>query len=112
MANVSERHAVPFSIPRVINFIPEFPGAWELERVHDYTEDRSDDSDSDADNEEGDSEPPKVFSPRSSAAYSDFLQFLELGCAGAPVQGYPTVIIILSTIPSSVRAVGCLFRSC
>ena len=35
-------------------------------------------------------------------AYREFLQFLELGCSGSPLQGYPTVIIILSTIPPSV----------
>lgn len=40
---------------------------------------------------------------KASAAYGEFLQFLELGCSGSPIQGYPTVIIILSTIPSDVR---------
>lgn len=38
----------------------------------------------------------------SSEAYREFLQFLELGCAGSPVDGYPTVLVVLSTIPSSV----------
>jgi len=31
------------------------------------------------------------------------LQFLELGCGGSPLQGYPAVIVILSSIPPSVR---------
>jgi hypothetical protein len=31
------------------------------------------------------------------------LQFLELGCGGSPIQGYSTVILVISSIPSSVR---------
>ena len=30
------------------------------------------------------------------------MQFLELGCGGSPSQGYPAVIVILSSIPPSV----------
>ena len=41
---------------------------------------------------------------QASQAYLEFLQFLQLGCSGSPLQGYPTVMIILSTIPSSVRS--------
>lgn len=36
--------------------------------------------------------------------FPQFLQFLELGCGGSPIQGYPTVVVILSTLPSSVSA--------
>ncbi|THH03871.1 hypothetical protein EW145_g5943 [Phellinidium pouzarii] len=39
--------------------------------------------------------------PYHSEAYREFLQFLQLGCYGSPTQGYPTVVIILSTIPPS-----------
>jgi len=39
---------------------------------------------------------------KPSLAYQDFLQFLQLGCSGSPAEGYPTVVIALSTIPSSV----------
>ena len=35
--------------------------------------------------------------------YREFLQFLQLGCRGSPVQGYPTVVVILATIPPEVR---------
>jgi E3 ubiquitin-protein ligase listerin len=38
---------------------------------------------------------------RPSQAYLEFLQFLQLGCC-SPLQGYPTIVIIVSTIPSSV----------
>jgi len=44
--------------------------------------------------------PPETIRP--SLAYQDFLQFLQLGCSDSPVEGYPTVVITLSTIPSSV----------
>ena len=39
----------------------------------------------------------------TSQAYQEFRQFLELGCMGMPVEGYPAIIIIVSTIPASVR---------
>ena len=39
----------------------------------------------------------------SSAAYAEFLAFLSLGCNGSPVHGYPTLIVILSTIPGKAR---------
>ena len=37
-----------------------------------------------------------------SEAYTEFLQFLELGCSGSPVEGYPLVLIVLAGIPKSV----------
>jgi E3 ubiquitin-protein ligase listerin len=40
---------------------------------------------------------------RRSPGFTDFLQFLELGCGGSPLQGYPAVLVILSSIPPSVR---------
>ena len=56
-------------------------------------EDDADDQSQDVSNEK----------KKASGAYQEFLQFLELGCSGSPIQGYPTVVIILSTIPPSVR---------
>lgn len=38
----------------------------------------------------------------TSEAYTEFLQFLELGCSGSPVEGYPLVLVILAGIPKSV----------
>ncbi|KAG8733555.1 hypothetical protein FRC11_005224 [Ceratobasidium sp. 423] len=35
-------------------------------------------------------------------AFSDFLHFLELGCQGSAIQSYPTIVIVLSTIPESI----------
>lgn len=41
--------------------------------------------------------------PLVSDAYTEFLQFLELGCSGSPVEGYPLVLVVLAGIPSSVQ---------
>lgn len=80
----------------------EFPSSWELERAQDYHKESPDDSDS----EDEDIEEKRLAdlnpAARPSVAYQEFLHFLELGCSGSPLQGYPTVVIIVSTIPSSV----------
>lgn len=46
-------------------------------------------------------EPPPNGQP-TSEAYTEFLQFLELGCSGSPVEGYPLVLVVLAGIPKSV----------
>lgn len=38
----------------------------------------------------------------TSEAYTEFLQFLELGCSGSPIEGYPLVLVVLASIPKSV----------
>ncbi|KAF8605670.1 hypothetical protein BDV93DRAFT_521494 [Ceratobasidium sp. AG-I] len=40
--------------------------------------------------------------PSGQAAYTEFLSFLEAGCHGSPVQSYPAVVIVLSTLPSTI----------
>jgi hypothetical protein len=40
--------------------------------------------------------------PSASEAYREFLQFLQLGCYGSPVQGYPAVLVVLASIPPTV----------
>ncbi|KAG8216452.1 hypothetical protein J3R82DRAFT_6559 [Butyriboletus roseoflavus] len=37
-----------------------------------------------------------------SEAYTEFLQFLELGCSGSPIEGYPLVLVVLAGIPKSI----------
>lgn len=37
-----------------------------------------------------------------SHAYTEFRQFLELGCMGSPAEAYPAILVVLSTIPPSV----------
>ncbi|KAG1741443.1 uncharacterized protein EDB91DRAFT_1130453 [Suillus paluster] len=84
----------------VLLFLKEFPNAWTLEAA--YDPDKHEDGDeSDSDSEERETTTRKE---KSFEAYREFLQFLELGCAGSPVDGYPTVLVVLSTIPSSVIA--------
>lgn len=79
----------------------DFPNAWILETVYDPDKTENDD-DSDSDSEARDAKSHLTLKGKSSEAYREFLQFLELGCAGSPVDGYPTVLVVLSTIPSSV----------
>ena len=71
------------------NSVADFPQSWVLDQV-----DGDEGSDSEDESSKAVRKPPE--------AYHDFLQFLELGCSGSPVQGYPTVVIVLSTIPPSV----------
>ncbi|KAF8875235.1 hypothetical protein BD779DRAFT_1613454 [Infundibulicybe gibba] len=85
----------------LLTFLKRYPQAWELERHLDDIRERNDD---DEESEPGDETIAQTSSlPHPSKAYQAFLHFLELGCSGSPTQGYPTVVIILSTIPSSVR---------
>ena len=40
-----------------------------------------------------------------SLPYQEFLRFLETGCMGSPTAGYPAILVVLSTVPTPVRAV-------
>ena len=73
----------------------EFPDAWALSGTYES----DDGEDSEPDNE----------GPIKPAAYADFLQFLQLGCSGSPIQGYPIVVIVLSTLSSPVSSFFYLF---
>ena len=86
---------------------PEYPQSWTLD---DIKKDEGDEgSESEVENDDELQHAAKTVTPsslpqnQSSQVYREFLQFLQLGCSGSPLQGYPTVMIILSTIPSSVR---------
>ncbi|KAH7921570.1 hypothetical protein BV22DRAFT_1096259 [Leucogyrophana mollusca] len=88
-------------------FLKEFPSAWVLDAAYDPNKQDDDESDSDGEDGEVQGKEESTFprgpsSEGQSQAYREFLQFLELGCAGSPVEGYPMVVIILSTIPSSI----------
>jgi E3 ubiquitin-protein ligase listerin len=89
----------------------DFPQAWNIDFSSECSKDgEAGEEDSDTDDDganEGRTSPnpqlpPPVELQRKSLAYQEFLQFLELGCSGSPRDGYPTVVIILSTIPSEV----------
>jgi hypothetical protein len=87
----------------------DYPRAWEIDvtfEFHKANEGDSDEEDDGSDAEEATKEQPAsgpIVEHGRSPAFADFLQFLELGCGGLPLQGYPAVLVILSSIPSSVR---------
>ncbi|KAG2146336.1 hypothetical protein DEU56DRAFT_932250 [Suillus clintonianus] len=87
----------------ILIFLKEFPNAWILEAAYEPDK-HGDDDDSDSDGEERETQKSSTRKEQSSQAYREFLQFLELGCAGSPVDGYPTVLVVVSTIPSSVSS--------
>ncbi|KAL0570451.1 hypothetical protein V5O48_011508 [Marasmius crinis-equi] len=78
----------------------EFPQSWKIELKAETESDP--DPESDSEDEEDPKSQIQPQPPRSSSAYAEFLQFLQLGCGGSPIQGYPTIVIILSTIPSEI----------
>ncbi|KAG7441328.1 uncharacterized protein BT62DRAFT_937246 [Guyanagaster necrorhizus] len=78
----------------LLRFLKDHPNAWELADSPRLEEDGS------SDEEDEEQHPPLKGRP----SYDEFLQFLQLGCSGSPIQGYPTVVIIISTIPSSIFA--------
>ncbi|KAH9988778.1 hypothetical protein BJV74DRAFT_459602 [Russula compacta] len=85
-----------------LKFLRDFPRAWEIDtsfELHRTNESESDEEDDGS----GAEEQPKVQpADRRSPGFADFLQFLELGCGGSPLQGYPAAIVILSSIPPSI----------
>lgn len=44
-------------------------------------------------------------------AYDQFLAYLQRGCNGCPNEGYPTVLVILSTLPADVSIISRLVSS-
>jgi hypothetical protein len=91
-AQVHNRYAIFFCYQRLCpSFFLEYPQCWELDARF-----LPDADGSDSENEGDFDLPPSV-------AYKEFLRFLELGCRGSPRQGYPALVIVLSTIPLSVR---------
>ncbi|KAF8156982.1 hypothetical protein B0H34DRAFT_711453 [Crassisporium funariophilum] len=88
----------------LLTFLKHFPQSWTLDDSS-SKDDEEDNSGAESDGEEHLPTTPKddvPSPPRTSQAYQEFLQFLQLGCSGSPLQGYPTVVIIVSTIPSVV----------
>ena len=87
----------------------EFPRAWEIDAAFEPHKVNKSESDEEDDGSGAEEEPEvqvastNVAKDQRSQGFTDFLQFLELGCGGSPLQGYPTVLVILSSIPPSVR---------
>ncbi|RDX54789.1 hypothetical protein OH76DRAFT_1398200 [Lentinus brumalis] len=85
----------------LLMFLKEYPNSWTLD-ADSEKEDGDEDEDSENDDDDAPKAPPSKPSATASQAYTDFLQFLATGCSGSPAQGYPAVLIILSTIPTSI----------
>ena len=87
----------------------------EGEQQQDEAQDDGDDDDEDEDHEgdeADDDEEQEKDTPASShkesigaQAYQRFLSYLQRGCNGSPIEGYPTVLVVLSTIPQDVSHV-------
>ena len=89
-SSLQVRPSLVFLSPGLI-ISAEYPQCWELDARFLP----------DADESESEAEADSALPP--SVAYKEFLRFLELGCRGSPKQGYPALVIVLSTISPSVR---------
>jgi hypothetical protein len=91
------------------HYVADYPRAWEIDTAFDPRKANQSGSDEEVDDGSSAEEeanvqvvPTHVGKDRRSPGFVDFLQFLEVGCGGSPSQGYPAVIVILSSIPPSV----------
>jgi len=87
----------------------EFPVSWLLEKkkVPAPVEEEEEEEEGE-DREQGETKIASALGVApTSQAFAAFLDFLKNGCRGASQQGYPTLVVILSTIPVEVRP---LFR--
>ena len=95
---------------KLIVLTTDFPDAWDI----DSSSKRSKDEDAKEEDSEPDSDDAKPHNIKrvlrqvrllreSLSSYQEFLRFLEQGCSGSPRDGYPMVVIALSTIPSKVN---------
>ncbi|TFY74718.1 hypothetical protein EWM64_g9295, partial [Hericium alpestre] len=84
----------------LLMFLKSFPRAWELDAA--FTPEKDEENESDSEEEDEANHVVETSAPeKQSQAYQEFLRFLQLGASGSPTEGYPTVLIIVSTIPSS-----------
>jgi E3 ubiquitin-protein ligase listerin len=90
------------------HYAADYPRAWDIDTAFDPQKANKSESDEEDDGSSAEEEanvqavPTHVGKDGRSPGFADFLQFLELGCGGSPLQGYPAVIVILSSIPPSV----------
>ncbi|KAL5521576.1 hypothetical protein ACEPAF_2324 [Sanghuangporus sanghuang] len=93
----------------LLKFLTQYPTCWDIDLAsvaskEDEDEEGSEEESDHDDTLENDDGIARVLVPSStqSEAFREFLTFLSLGCYGSSAQGYPTVVIILSTIPPSM----------
>ncbi|KAJ3986996.1 hypothetical protein F5890DRAFT_1406039 [Lentinula detonsa] len=104
--------------PSLLRFLKDNPEAWQWEieytasemnvprQSKDVDAELESGSESEVDSPDAENQDvagkTTVSSPAASRAYQSLLSFLERGCNGSPIQAYPAIVIILSTIPSSI----------
>ncbi|GAA5999438.1 ubiquitin-protein ligase RKR1 [Rhodotorula paludigena] len=76
--------------PGIVAFLRRYPSAWTLADSILLGDDDADDA----------QENDEVDSFKSSPSISLFLQHLTLGCSGHPTALYPTILLLLSTLPA------------
>ncbi|KAG8958385.1 hypothetical protein FRC03_009184 [Tulasnella sp. 419] len=89
----------------LLQFLNKYPKAWILDAGSSTppNQTQDDEGDEDEENEDEDEEENQIASKElKSISYVEFLEFLRLGCGGSPVQSYPIIIVVLSTIPRQV----------
>ncbi|KZS97217.1 hypothetical protein SISNIDRAFT_482151 [Sistotremastrum niveocremeum HHB9708] len=85
----------------LVVFLSKFPQSWTVPpRVNEDAD--ADDSESDTEHHTDVPSKHDRHPHDEKAAYREFLEFLELGCGGSPLQGYPTIMIVISTLPSRI----------
>ncbi|KAL1740621.1 hypothetical protein HDZ31DRAFT_76761 [Schizophyllum fasciatum] len=89
----------------LISFLQEYPDVWEPSSPEDDLDEQEPNEGEDVPSEAM----PTQQSPlthftriHDAPPFQLLLTFLSLACCGAPVQGYPTVMLMLSTIPSHI----------
>lgn len=92
--------------------LEEVPNVWLLAKIEapivetgaesEGSEHEDDDSDSNDGEDEVAPKSTETLRESSRFFYDSFLRFLQLGCGGSPIQGYSTLVVILSTIPPEV----------
>ncbi|KAG8972232.1 hypothetical protein FRB90_010275, partial [Tulasnella sp. 427] len=83
-------------------FLKAYPAAWMLADPAFHSKAQGKDQQENASGDESDADDDDQAPLTTNVAYAEFLDFLKLGCGGSPIQGYPVVLIALSTIPEEI----------
>ncbi|KAM6492444.1 hypothetical protein JOM56_012168 [Amanita muscaria] len=90
----------------LLTFLRDYPSCWDLDVSKDLDGGNETENEDESTHElQVESETLPTSSSHSSPIYREFLNFLESGCGGSPLQGYPAVLVIMSTIPISILTI-------
>ncbi|GAA5859119.1 hypothetical protein JCM1840_003760 [Sporobolomyces johnsonii] len=85
--------------PGIISWLRRYPQAWTLADAALAPSASADASEDEASHDDGDEQPPIGFTP--SPTLSLLLTHLSLACTSHPLALYPTILLLLSTLPRS-----------